>query len=154
MLVHTLASLGLAPRAVRGLLHHHPLPDMTHERLAWQRGKSSETRADASNGWLGPGYGASVDLQSSSLPRTRPHGSRSPRRFTAPVPRPHSRRAGSANMTRAQRHNGQLGAQPSRLQRIPAADSVLDSCAKHPARRGAWRRVRTDVRLHLVKSEC
>ena len=53
-------------------------------------------------------------------------------------------------MTRAQRHNG---AQPSGLQQIPAEDSVPESYATHPARRGAWRRVRTDVRLHLVESE-
>ena len=53
-------------------------------------------------------------------------------------------------MTHAQRHNG---AQPSGLRRIPAEDSVPDSYAKHPARRGAWRRVRTDVRLHCIWSK-
>ena len=50
-------------------------------------------------------------------------------------------------MTPAQRHDG---AQPSGLQRIPAEDTLPESCAKHPARRGAWRRVRTDLRSRVT----
>ena len=50
-------------------------------------------------------------------------------------------------MACAQRHNG---AKPSGSLRIPAADTVLESCAKHPARRGAWRRVRTDLRSRVT----
>ena len=75
----------------------------------------------------------------------------------APPKRSAAAPIGGANMTRAQlpaqRTIGQRCPTVSGLQRIPAEDSVPDSYATHPARRGAWRRVRTDVRLHLVKSE-